>query len=367
MAAPRGWRFIATRLNGDGTETPLDYNIPLTDPKITYDLSGPGQITGTITPETSRLQKDGRPLFLEWSTAIYAECDGHIRGGGILTDLTEDGPSLAITAPGFTTYPAGQPYTGSYSQVGVDPLVVVRHIWAHLQGKPGGNIGLQIDDTTSTVRLGTTANPDDTESGPYVLAPWKTTDLGAVLDELAENTPFDYRIDHAWDGDQITHQLVIGAPTLGARKTNLRFVVGENIFAEPGLAYGGKNYASGVLLVGAGEGRDMIAQVAEQTPVRLRRIAVVEDKTITTKAKGLAAAETESKLRSGLADFTQDLVVTDHPNAPLGSYTVGDEIPVTTARKGWTNGQTIWVRILSLTLDPDTGTTSITVIRPEKV
>lgn len=368
MAAPKGWRYIATRLNGDGTETALDYNVPLTDAKVSTDLSGPGQITGNITPEVSRLQSGGRPLFLEWSTALYAECDGLIRGGGIIADMSEDGPALAITAPGWTAYPKEQPYTGSYSQIGVDPLNVVRHIWAHLQSKPGGNIGLSIDDTTSPIRLGTKANPDDSETGPYELAPWKTLDLGTELDNLADSTPFDYRIDHAWaPGDTISHNLVIGYPRLGARKNGLRFVVGENVFTAPGLAYGGNSYASGALIVGAGEGRDMIAQVAEQTPDRLRRIAVIEDKTITSKAKALAAAETESKLRSGLADFAQDLVVIEHRNAPVGSYTVGDEIPVTTAKKGWTNGQTIWVRILSITLDPPTGGSILTVIRAEKV
>lgn len=361
------WRYIASRLNGDGTETFLDYNVPLGGAQIVEDLSGPGQISGSISPEVNRLQEDGRPLFEEWGTALYAEKDGIIRGGAIITDLEEDGPTLSITSTGFTSFLSGRPFLHYLRETGIDPLDVIREMWRHTQAWRGGNLGLTIDGTKSKVKLGTPVDPEDGETGPYELARWKTFDMGAEFDTLAEETPFDYRVDHKWDGERITHHLVIGYPELGTRRPNLRFVVGENVREVPKLKYGGDDYASGVLLVGAGEGRDMVTQIADQVPARLSRIVVVEDKTITTKKRALAAAEAEARLRVGLADFGEDLVISEHPNAPVGSYTVGDEIGVTTAKKGWTDGQTVWVRILSKTLDPATGTTRITIIRTEKV
>ena len=97
------WRYIASRLNGDGTETFLSYDVPLSGGQTTTALSGPGGINGTITPEIAALQDEyGRPILEPWSTAIYAEVDGQIRGGAILSAL---GPGFTAS---FVTVEAAQ-------------------------------------------------------------------------------------------------------------------------------------------------------------------------------------------------------------------------------------------------------------------
>lgn len=356
-----GWRYFATRLNGDGTETPLHQNLPLHDPEIERVLSGPGGVAGRLDPELEHLKTtdDGAPVFVPWSTAIYAEADGVIRGAGILVGLTENGPALDLDAAGFTYYPAGQPHTDEHTVTGEDVCDTARHIWAHLQGQPGGNLGLTIDPALSGVTVGTAEEP-------FTLGWWQTADLGKEFDDLAKRAPFDYLTDHWWEGDTIRHHLRLGVPALGARRQELRFVVGENIFTVPKIDHSGEEYADQVMVLGAGEGRKMVRGIRQRpSNGRLRRTVVVEDKAAQTETDAARAAADELAYRLGDPDLSS-FTVTEHPNAPAGSFDVGDEILVTTA-PGWGDGLNLWVRILAMTTRPGTGVTSLTVARVEKV
>lgn len=375
------WRYILTRVNGDGTETPLHWDVPLSSPQITEYLSGPGGIGGTITPEIQDLKDDnGRPLIVPYATAIYAEQDGHIRGGAIVTDPTEQSGSLALDSIGFSGYIAGMPYFGEQApQIQVDPLNMARHIWAHAQSRPMANIGLVLDSTTSPVRIGTketdvnftTGSGDEVsfQSGPYQLADWKTSDLGKEFDDLAKGTPFEYRVDHAWIGgtDQISHRMRIGYPRIGRTRHDLRFVVGENLTVEPPIDYASDDYANGVLVLGAGEGRKMVRAYGEKRDGRLLRVAVVTDNSITSKAAANTRVALELRRRQGLPVLGDTITVADHDHAPFGSYDVGDEILIETGDEGWSGYLATWCRILSITLSPEDGTAKLSVANSEQL
>lgn len=107
-----GWHYLATRLNGDGSEDSLDPELPLRDVVITQNRNAPDQISATINPEYRDLLDAGdRPVLEKWSTAIYVEKDGGIRAGGILVDDAIEGPAQTIDMMGFVGYPNTQPYT----------------------------------------------------------------------------------------------------------------------------------------------------------------------------------------------------------------------------------------------------------------
>lgn len=367
-----GWRYLAYRLNGDGTETPLNPNVPLTDVTFTKDLSGPSGMDATLKPEYAGMTaSDGSPLFVTWGTAIYAEKDGEIRRGYILYDVDDDGPELGLAFVGWAGYPKDQPFHSEYTGIAADPLDIVRLLWKHLQDKPGGNTGLVLDDTKSTIRVGKALPAGTTtsqEEGPFVLGWWETKDIGGIIDQLAADTPFDYREEHEWDGEKVAHRLRIGFPTIGQRRTDLRFVVGENLQVNPAIQYRGEEYATAIILLGAGEGRLMCRglSVDEGPPAgRLRRVLTLEDKSLTDNVTADRAATRERNRRRGDPDFTS-LIVNDHPNAPLGSYDVGDEIQVLTAG-GWHDQLDLWVRILSIQTDPELMKETLTVTRVEKV
>lgn len=371
-----GWRYLATRLNGDGTETGLSNDVPISGAQLREDLSGPGGIKGTLAPEIARLTtKEGDPVFVPWSTAIYAEKDGQIRAGAILLDLQEKGPALSLDSVGFSCYLQGQPYEAANSWVQVDPLAMARHIWAHKQAMQGANLGLVLDSTTSPVRIGTkeeevkfaTENGEEVnfQTGPYTLQWWKDHDLGKAFDDLAAETPFDYLVSHAWDGERVKHHLRLGYPTIGARRHDLRFVLGENIFDHPPINYDGDAYASEVITLGAGEGRKMIRGGDTRTTGRLHRAAVVVDKTLRNKKSADTIAAQELAARIGDEDL-DTLIVQDHPSAVLGSFSPGDEILVQSPA-GWTKELYLWVRILAIVTQPELNQATLTVARTDRM
>ena len=369
------WRYIASRLNGDGTETFLNWELPLSAVGVTNTLSGPDAIAAKIAPEVAALKVSGSPLIQPWSTAIYAEADGQIRCGAIVAGMVADGPNLALDCIGFPGYAYDMPYTGEYSRVGIDPLNVVRDIWTHIQAARNGNIGLQVDPLKSGLKIGTvaesvaftTSTGENVKftSGPVKLMWYQTADLGGEIDALAKATPFEYREAHVWSGDTINHKLRLGYPTIGRRRHDLRFVVGENIQIIPSIDFG-EDYASEVLTLGAGTGRKMIRGTSGRPDSRLRRVAVVSKTSLTSTTKANTFAGQEVLRRLGLADVSE-VTILDHPHALLGSFDVGDEILVQTG-SGWADDMALWCRVISMTIAPDSlGVARLSLLRTDRI
>lgn len=366
------WRYYVRRLEGDGRSTPLAHGIPFSDVGLEYELSGPGGFDAEITPARyERFRRpDGQSLFLPWSSAIFSEKDGVLRHGCIVTEVIDSGPRLKVSGVGFTGYATRQPFTGDYSGIDVDPLDAFRMLWEHLQGKIGGNIGLQVDqDVKSPVRRGKAVAEGETTTstdGPYTLGWWQTHDITQEMDRLTKETPFDYRESHEWDGENVKSRLELGYPSLGRRRTDLRFIAGENVFApDAAITYDGEEFADEVFMLGAGEGRKMVLGVGHRPHSgRLRRAVVVTDKSIQDNTEATRAAAEEVSYRLGEADLST-FEVRDHPNAPLGSYAVGDEIQVKQPT-GFHGGLDLWVRIVAMSVAPAKNTSQLTVMRSEK-
>lgn len=384
--ARRGWRYFATRMNGDGTETVLDMELPIEDVQIEDVLSGDQSLTAKIDPVYTRLLgPDGLPILREWGTAVYAENDGDIRYGGIVTHSGFEGPQWQLETVGFTGYPRDLPYTGSgYKGVKVDPLDVVRVIWGHVQSQPGGNIGLQLAPTTTggEVVIGSAlaAGEYDPETGQgldgltlesqaYKLNIYSNHDLAGDIDELARLTPFDYHERHYWKPDgTIGHALDLGYKKIGRLRTDLKFVYGVNIFEAPNLDRDGSIYASGTLVLGAGDGAEAKRALMEpptRPDGRLRRIAVVVDDTLKSENACAKRAARENQWRRNIDEITEFNVI-DHPNARLGEASVGDTIQIQ-GRGDWVAWD-MQVRILAITYEPASGNVaSYSVARTDKL
>jgi len=361
---PRGgWRYIAQRLTGDGsTGDFLDFDVPISGVGITDNLSGHNALTGTIKPEFGRmLADDGSLLLEEYGTAIWAENGGEIRGGGILTHSDFDGPEWKLETTGFTGYAEGMPYTDSTFFVEADPLDIYRHVWEHLQGKPGGDLGLEVSTLKTGLKVGveleqgefdTQSGPLSFESGPVKLTWYQTHDLGDFLTKLASDTPFDWHERHWWDGDVIRHKVDLGYPRIGRRRDDLRFVIGENVSVSPSIAVAGEDYASEVLALGSGEGAAMVKGHSSRPTRRLRRVAVVADSSLLTAAATNSLAEREIAWRA-ITDSISGITCIDHPHARVGSVNVGDEIFIE-GRIGWRTLET-YARVTSISITPDQG------------
>lgn len=365
--APNGeWEYHLATLNGDGTETFVDHELPLSGVQLTRVLSGPHNITGTLDVPLERFIDDfGDPIIVRWKSVIYACQTGseEIWVGGIVADYDIDGPQLSIDCVGFTGYAKDQPYTDSVYYINEDPLDIVRAVWNTLQSKAGADLGLNFDATTTPIRIGTQlenvqfetkeGQMVQFEAGPIKFNWWSNHDIAGRVDELAKDTPFDYLETHRWSGEVVLHQVRLGYPTLGNRLTQQRFVLGENVFKQPSETYSGDDVPSGFLVLGSGEGRAMAHGIAEVTgPGVIRRIAVIQDTKLTSNSR--AQKRAQQRLDAARRHLNEarisELVIRDHSHAPFGSFDVGDEVFYEGDHDWGTVGA--YVKITKMTISP---------------
>jgi hypothetical protein len=336
------WRIIAQRaLTGEF----LDLELPLSVSSLAWDLSGPGSLVGVVSPDTGVLRApDGRLLLEEWGTLIYAEADGVIRWGGIVVASKFDGAQWSVECAGFTTYPTGLPFQDTYSRTGIDPAQIVRDLWAHVQAHPDGDLGVVVTGGTP-VRLGTPENPDDRASGPYELLWSDAPDVGREIDSLAQEAPFDYIEEHAWSagGDSIEHAVRIAYPRAGRRRDDLAFIQGDNVVSVVTPQIDGDAFANEVVGIGAGEGTGSLRRTTAVRDGRLRRTHVYTAKDVTSAVRLDAQIRDALTARGAVLDIDAVEVI-DHPNAPIGSWALGDDVLIE-ADLPWLGSIAVWCRI----------------------
>lgn len=377
MSDGSSWRFIAERLNGDGTATQLDGDLPLTGVSITETESDVNALEASVIPELKRLiGPDRKPLLEEWSTAIYAEKDGEIRGGGILAHSAFTGPTWELECVGFLGYGKDMPYTGSGNFfIYEDTLDIARFIWDHIQSQEGGDIGLEFDQRKSGILVGKSLTSQEydpvggaggltLESQAYKLAYYQDLDLLSNFDDLATQTPFHYRERHYWEDGVIKHfvDLPLVLPNL---RTDLRFAIGENVIAHPSITLEGDDYASESYLLGAGEGARTIRGHATYPRTRLRRVAVKSDASVRTVSLANGLAGNDLVWRRNLEDLSE-IDIIDHPHAPIGAVAAGDAIYLQ-GHVDWLGDIGAWYKVTSVKTTPGSSTQSFSVTRFDKV
>uniref|UniRef100_UPI003F4943F3 hypothetical protein n=1 Tax=Streptomyces sp. CA-136453 TaxID=3240050 RepID=UPI003F4943F3 len=391
------WRYIAQRAL---PEQIIDWDVPFalsSNPK--RDLSGPGSMSGTIEPEYARMiGPDGLPILQEWGTKIYLEIDGYLRWGGIITKTSFDGPKITVQCEGLTSYPHGIPYEDSmvsgelitpkdpydgkdrnhdgwvdgakgnvrvpdppkpYTGKRIDAYDAFRAIWSHVQSRPYGDIGIKVDDHKLGELLGAADGSD-----PWKLYWWDNPDCGQALDSLTKLIPFDWMEEHRWagGGNAIEHRVRLGTPRLGRRRTDLRFADGENIAAIAKPEGMGDDFANEVVILGKGEGRDMARGQLHRYDGRLRRVATVADKTLASPTELRTRGEQELAGRTQALQIPAIQIV-DHPNAPFGSWQLGDDIRVQ-VHVPWVGDVDVWHRIIGDEISA-TGTCVLTLRRSD--
>ena len=352
-------RAVLERLPGGEI---IHSDLPVDDVQLTWALNAPRSLKCKIPLNAPGVDPG---VLREWGAAVWVENGaGGIAGGGIITTPPDIGSDseLSLECFGMTAYLSKQPWQAPlYQGIQVDPLEMVRKIWGHLQALPGGDLGLVLDATTSPVRIGTdpktvsfktSAGQDvEFEAGPFKLDPLATNDLAGVVAKLAESIPFEYFEEDTWNGEKIGHRLRLGYPRLGARRHDLRLELGVNVFALPDFGPAeAAEYASAVVVWGAGEGSAMVASpILTQPSTRLRRALAVTDKKATSRALAEARARAELAARGG-GEVITSLEVHEHAFAPIARLRPGDEVFV--AGESQWGVFDAWVRILEIAWDP---------------
>lgn len=366
-------RWIAQRAL---TREWLHWDLPI-DAEPSRELSGVGSARFTVTPGELGLSTPDRfRMFEPWSTLLYLEESGRIRWGGIVISTNELSSSFEVEVASFATYPHGQPWAETYSAVETDPVSIIRHIWTQLQSKPDGNLGVTVTGSSS-FRRGTrstarhaaaraaeeaaktalddarfneadeavierlraaldtakeareaAAEQEREDGGEYRLDWWDNPDCGAEIDAITDETPLEWVETHAWNADRtdVVHRIRV-AERIGAVRDDLRFVQGENVVSASPMDVDGARIASEVMALGAGEGKKSLRVTSAARDGRLRRTRTVEAKDIRTRDR-LAALARATREASTAAAVVDSIVVTDHPNARIGSWELGDVITV---------------------------------------
>lgn len=321
---PEGWNYLAGRVDGDGHIEIIETELPLRVNSISRTLSTPPSLSGTIDHEVKRLKVNGRSLFEPGNTVILAELNGILRSGGLLMPSKWTGDSWTLEAVGFSGYPIDMPYDGEHVfPAQTDPLDIYRHIWSHLQSQPNGDLGVTVDSTTSPVRLGVEGSEEDP---PRRFNWWDTTNLGEEINSYARETPFDWLEQLSWLNDEPHCHIRLGYPQIGRRRRDTTgLVLGTNLATEPTATEGA--WATEAWLLGAGEGRAMVRGRAGITAPGLRRVKVLQDDKVGSFPQ--ANARAWDGLAATRAQVSVDsLEVFDHPDVPLESIELGDDLPI---------------------------------------
>lgn len=426
------------------------WDLPLSDVQITYNLSGPCVLKGTIGPEV----RDPAEIGLDaWATFIHVEVGGVIRASVIVQPLSVADYNLEIEGVGFTAYPSGIPFMGALSAIRIDAAEIVRRIWQHVQYFSDGDINVTVDSTNTGRLVGdpayyeydldpdgyqqyaevgfdlpTGTNYDATrivlykasvpaavwnwlveggygvwgfgdaaemyptvtdliyskvangwliasshpklrfvEAKPYLLNWFDDKDCAAEIDNMARQVPFDYieQVKWNWNQTEVDRFLAIKYPRAGRKRDDLRFAEDENLLQAVLARETIDQYASVVIFRGAGTGRDGVRGFAATTTIRLRRVVVVTDKRVTSSTMANALAAEELRRRMAIVSVSEIVVDAGHPNAPLGSWELGDDILIE-ANMPYIGKISLYHRIVSYTWDPQSDAVRMQVRRSDQ-
>jgi hypothetical protein len=330
------WRFFTQHaLTGEVLHPAL----PLTDVEFGNELNGPGSLTGTLAPKWVKANAD---LIKPGKALIYAEADSFLRWGGMIWSAEPRDGEYRIEAASWSSYLAKRhdhhgELNGRGPYVYQDPCVIIRDIWAYAQEQPDGDLGVVVDATTSNAKAGTPAEP-------WHSYWYETPTLGDHMDDLvSEDGAPQYTNACAYQSNgSIRRRLVLGYPRLGARRTDISFKTGVNIVGAPPVTYSGDDFANVVIATGSGEGTATRFAVDPVRDGSLRMESVLALPTVNGNDVLGRRAAAERKRRQVMGQVSE-ITVRDHPNAPLGSWQIGDDVPVTVHNQwvSWSG----WARI----------------------
>jgi hypothetical protein len=321
--------------------------LPVTELSYGPELSGPGELSGTLSP---RLVASQPGLVDPGTTFIYVESDGQIQWGGLIWDVRSQGNTYAIEAASWSSYLQKRfdldgEHGGRGPYVYTDRCQIIRNIWDYAQSVPDGDLGVIVDATTSPSVVG---DPSDV----WHSSAWDLKALGDQVDELVsdQGTP-EYTCTTSWNSSKtgVTKRIRLAWPRLGARRTDIEFTSGVNIIEDPEEALGGDDYAQVVIGTGAGDGSAKLRQISAVRNNRLRLEAAVSFPEVNGNDVLKTRVEWERAWRQSLGSVEQ-VTVRDTPAAPFGSWQVGDDVYVR-IHNAWTSF-TGWCRITGWTLTP---------------
>jgi len=383
-------RFTVIKVN---TDVILTRDLVVKEPEVTIGLSTPSRCTFKI-PQGEQYNSS---WGIDWKTWAYwivpeIEIDGVRKclGAQLVSKCDVDYKSgdMVIEGLGFMGYPKGIPWLADYNPIAVDPAEIIQKIWADAQNYTNANLGVQVLPALT----GTQMLPGYSYDGSALSFDFYAifvrqvdfNDSGDYITSLCRDLPMDMLEEVSWNTDRtvLTKTIRLGYPQLGLDQQYLSFVLGENVLnaecAEeleiepvsdiiirswmPGqtktyqlnlqtenttLVNSARADAIAAWLVAhpgdtAGSvtaGNAAVALLptyALADPAdRVRRVILEEDANINSTERAAAWARRKLTRRNIPRSFSKITVDISHPNAPIGSFSVGDTIYVKAKNYPW--------------------------------
>jgi hypothetical protein len=348
----------------------LTRDLNVTKPKLLRALSGPCKIEFDVDYRDLSAIGIGFNPWGHWihvEKEIYGErkiwCSGIVQPGKV----DKKTGVLHLQAQGFAGYPKGIPWLENWNPLTVDPFQVVQKIWHHLQSYSNGNLGVTVYPSIAGLEMlpgyafdGNIMNLDF--FAEYIRAEDKN-DCGDYINTLAQNIPFDYVEYSNWNDDYsaIQKSIFLGYPKAGVQQDYLSFVINENVMEALPYVEAQIDWASDVIIDGWFPGSEYSATFTNPLPNRYRRVLTEDEARINSNEIAAAWAQRKLSKRQTPAYWSDIVTILGHPNAPFGSYDVGDDI--------WVTGYMPWVgdvnqlhKILAIQVNEDQGTCELTLM-----
>lgn len=360
------FRFICEEAR---TGTILSRDLEVSKPKVLRALSGPCNIQFDI--DYRDLANSGI-YFKPYGQIVHVEKiiygERKIWASGIVQPSQIDKKTgvLHLECQGFAGYPKGMPALFNWNPLVIDPFQVVGKMWDHLQSMPGGDLGVTVYPATSGLEMlpgyafdGALLNLD---FFAVFIRESDKVDCQDWIDKLARDIPFDYIEQSAWNSDRsaIDKSIYLGYPIAGAQQDNLAFIVNENVIETSPHIETEIDWASDIIIDGWFPGTEYSSQLSNADPYRYRRVISQDDARINSDERAAAWARRKLTKRQTPAYFDSIIVDMGHPNAPFGTYDVGDRI--------WVKGYMPWVgdinqlhKIIAIAVDEDSSTCELTL------
>jgi hypothetical protein len=341
------------------------------EPKLVRQLSGPCNIQFKIHPNEPSVQifendKSGPIRFKPWGHWIHVEktmFDGErkILGSAIVKPSQIDAQTgvISLEAEGFSAYPKGLPWLVNWNPIAVDPFEIFENIWTHIQSFENGNLGVSVYPTSSGTQLLPGFSFDSQKWVQDFFAIFirevDRVDCGDYLEGLARDIPVDFFERSAWSQDysSIDKSIELAYPHGGIDQVGLTFRINENIIAATPKVEVEIDWCSGILIKGWFPTKEYDSEFSNADPARYRRITTDADTTIDSVER--SAAWSHRKLtRIQTPPYYESIIIDPfHPNAPFGTWDVGDTIRVQ-GEMPWHGWQDLKHRIVAYGWDLDT-------------
>lgn len=355
-------RFTVIEANTDNV---LSRDLVVKDYTVTKNLSAPTQLSVSVDSGEKYASAAGID-FKKYGQWVIPELEtdqfGKICiGAPIVSDKKVDPKTgqLNLDGTGFMGYPKDIPWLENYNPIAVDPAEVFQRVWAYIQSFPNANLNVEVLPASTGTQmlpgLGFDGNILSFDFFALFIRAGDFVDSGDFLTSLARDLPLDLFEEVSWNSDRtyLNRVLRLAYPLGGIERQELAFRFGENMIDGEPAEETDIEPVSDVIIRSWLPGKVYSSTLSNADMTRFRRVVMEEDANISSTERAAAWAKRKLTRRNVPKHFSKITIDPNHPNAPFGSFDVGDSIRIQAKDFPWYGDIDEWHRIISITFKND--------------